>query len=63
MTAASYWSLLSPAIDMAKESGYYGEDGTYAFGPVAIGFAFGGLFVFLSDLCIPHFVSLHSITL
>jgi len=54
MTAASYWSLLSPAIEMAEKSGYYGAEGQYAFAPIAIGFALGGLFVLISDKCIPH---------
>ena len=38
MTAASFWSLISPAIEMADESGVYGD---FAFVPVAIGFALG----------------------
>ena len=54
MTAASFWSLLAPAIEMAEFSKTYGDDGQYAFAPCAIGFALGGIFVFLSDLCIPH---------
>lgn len=49
MTAASYWSLLSPAIEMAKESKYYGQEGQYAFVPVGIGFLLGALFVFGAD--------------
>ena len=60
MTAASFWSLLAPAIDMAKESGTYGAQGEYAFVPVAIGFGLGGAFVLLSDICLPRFVSKHS---
>lgn len=55
MTAASYWSLLAPAIEMAEKSGVYGEKG--AFAPVAVGFFLGGVFVLISDLCIPKFVS------
>ena len=54
MVAASFWSLLSPAIESAEKSGYYGK---YAFGPVAIGFALGGIFVMVSDKFIPHCVS------
>ena len=54
MVAASFWSLLSPAIESAEKSGYYGK---YAFGPVAIGFALGGVFVLMSDKFIPHCVS------
>lgn len=56
MTAASYWSLLAPAIEMAEKSGVYGEKG--AFAPVAIGFFLGGVFVLISDMCIPKFVSI-----
>lgn len=49
MTAASYWSLLEPAIEMCKESKLYGENGKYAFAPVAVGFLFGAVFVFGTD--------------
>ncbi|XP_022903598.1 zinc transporter ZIP11 isoform X2 [Onthophagus taurus] len=49
MIAASYWSLLSPAIEMAEKSQKYGENGEYAFIPVAIGFLLGAVFVFLAD--------------
>ncbi|XP_057214107.1 zinc transporter ZIP11-like isoform X2 [Triplophysa rosa] len=47
MLAASYWSLLAPAIEMAEESGRYGD---FAFFPVAVGFALGALFVYFADL-------------
>ncbi|CAF4925154.1 unnamed protein product [Pieris macdunnoughi] len=49
MTAASYWSLLEPAIEMCKESGMYGDEGQFAFVPVAVGFLFGAIFVFGTD--------------
>lgn len=49
MTAASYWSLLEPAIEMCAESKVYGENGEYAFLPVACGFLFGAVFVFATD--------------
>ncbi|CAH0729841.1 unnamed protein product, partial [Brenthis ino] len=49
MTAASYWSLLEPAIEMCKKSGVYGQDGQYAFVPVAVGFLFGAVFVYGTD--------------
>lgn len=49
MTAASYWSLLEPAIEMCEKSGIYGENGQYAFVPVAAGFLFGAIFVFGTD--------------
>ncbi|KAJ0016378.1 hypothetical protein NQD34_014668 [Periophthalmus magnuspinnatus] len=50
MLAASYWSLLAPAISMAEESGKYGQ---FAFVPVAVGFALGAAFVFFADLAMP----------
>lgn len=52
MTAASYWSLLSPAIEMAQESKLYGENGEYAFAPVGFGFLLGALFVYGADVLI-----------
>ena len=52
MTAASYWSLLSPAIEMAEQSKIYGENGEYAFAPVALGFLLGALFVYGADVLI-----------
>ena len=57
MVAASFWSLIAPGIELAEKSGTYGKDGKYAFVPVAIGFALGGVFVFLSDKCIARLVS------
>ncbi|KAJ9587257.1 hypothetical protein L9F63_019236, partial [Diploptera punctata] len=63
MTAASYWSLLAPAIEMAHESKLYGQNGEYAFAPVAVGFLVGALFVYGTDFFIsflgvnsPHMV-------
>eukprot|EP00040_Diaphanoeca_grandis_P025694 m.142772 g.142772 ORF g.142772 m.142772 type:complete len:320 (+) comp30270_c0_seq1:271-1230(+) len=49
MLAASYWSLLAPAIEMAEESGTYGAEGQWAFVPVAVGFAVGAYFVYFAD--------------
>lgn len=43
MIAASFWSLLSPAIDLSEELGYI------AWILPTIGFIVGGLFVLLSD--------------
>ncbi|KAL8624271.1 hypothetical protein ACOMHN_033994 [Nucella lapillus] len=54
MTAASYWSLLAPAIEMAEASGLYGAKGQWAFLPVAVGFALGSAFVFGADILLPH---------
>lgn len=54
MLAASYWSLLAPAIEMAEKSGKYGA---FAFLPVAIGFVLGAAFVYFADLMMPFLVS------
>ena len=54
MLAASYFSLLAPAIQFAQESGQYGETGTWSFVPASIGVLLGGLFVHLSDRLLPH---------
>ena len=48
MTAASYWSLLAPALEFAAEQGW--NDASYV--PVAIGFLSGG--VLLQALCLPR---------
>jgi len=54
MTAASYWSLLAPAIEMAEASGNYGDKGQWAFVPVAVGFTLGAVFVYGADLIMPE---------
>ncbi|XP_037950924.1 zinc transporter ZIP11-like [Teleopsis dalmanni] len=46
MVAASFWSLLSPAIEMAENSHLYG---IYAFMPVSGGFLLGAIFVYGCD--------------
>lgn len=51
MIAASFWSLLGPAIELAENSGTYGR---FAFIPVAIGFLFGAIFVFGTDKLISY---------
>ena len=49
MIAASYWSLLNPAIEMAA------EDGTLAaWIPAASGFLLGGFFIMGIDKILPH---------
>jgi zinc transporter ZupT len=50
MTAASFWSLLAPAIEISET-----KMGTWAFIPVAVGFALGAAFVCLSDKMIPRY--------
>jgi ZIP family zinc transporter len=49
MIAASYWSLLAPAIEMAEESG-----DSPAWVPAAGGFLLGGAFLWLVDKLLPH---------
>ena len=53
MLAASYWSLLAPAIELADSSGLYG---TFTFIPIALGFAAGAAFVYTADLLLPLLV-------
>ncbi len=48
MIAASFWSLLAPAIDMSKGEGF-----TKVI-PAAVGFALGALFIFGLDKVLPH---------
>jgi zinc transporter, ZIP family len=48
MIAASFWSLLQPAIDMAD------EQGVISWIVVAIGFALGGIFLYIADKTVPH---------
>lgn len=55
MIAASYWSLLAPAVELAEESKRYGENGEYAWCPVSIGFILGAGFVLLADMFISSF--------
>ena len=48
MIAASYWSLLAPAIEMAEESNLP------AWVPATSGFLLGGAFLWLIDKLLPH---------
>ncbi len=48
MIAASFWSLLAPAIEMSADSGVPG------YLPAVIGFLAGGLFIWLVDRVLPH---------
>jgi ZIP family zinc transporter len=50
MIAASFWSLLAPAIEMAEGN----PAGPPAWVPAAVGFLAGGLFLFLVDRLLPH---------
>jgi len=49
MIAASYWSLLAPAIALAEEIGK-----VPAWLPSAVGFLLGAIFLRVSDKLIPH---------
>ena len=49
MIAASYWSLLAPAIEMTEEM-----NNVPAWLPAAAGFLTGGAFIRLIDLFLPH---------
>jgi ZIP family zinc transporter len=48
MIAASYWSLLAPAIEMAEEGNLP------AWVPATVGFLLGGLFLWVADKILPH---------
>jgi len=48
MIAASYWSLLAPSIEMAEEMGMI------PWVPAAVGFVFGGAFLWSVDKILPH---------
>ncbi|MBO5485543.1 MAG: ZIP family metal transporter [Eubacterium sp.] len=48
MIAASVWSLLIPALEMAENKG------KFAFVPAAVGFLLGMFFLLLLDCIIPH---------
>ncbi|SOE21689.1 zinc transporter, ZIP family [Spirosomataceae bacterium TFI 002] len=48
MIAASFWSLLAPAIEMAEKSG------TKGWIPAVVGFLLGGAFLFGLDRVLPH---------
>ena len=54
MIAASFWSLLSPAIDAVEIQNELGKSNLPSFLPPAIGFFLGAAFMFLLDKSIPH---------
>ena len=54
MIAASFWSLLSPAIDVAEIQNFEGISSLPKWFPPAIGFFLGALFIFILDKKIPH---------
>ena len=54
MIAASFWSLLSPAISYVEMQNEMGLSSTPSWIPPAIGFFLGALFLFALDKIIPH---------
>jgi len=48
MLAASYWSLLAPAIEMSNNNGIPG------WMPALVGFLIGAIFIRLIDMVLPH---------
>ncbi len=50
MTAASFWSLLAPSIEMAENAGY----GTWKWLPPLVGFLLGAGALRLIDVLLPH---------
>ncbi len=48
MIAASYWSLLAPAIEMSEQAG------GLPWVPALVGFLAGGAFLWLADRILPH---------
>jgi ZIP family zinc transporter len=48
MIAASFWSLLAPAIEMSEQSGIAG------WIPAVVGFMLGGGFLYVVDRILPH---------
>jgi ZIP family zinc transporter len=50
MIAASFWSLLAPAIALAEDQGY----GHLSWVPALIGFVAGAAFLFVADKILPH---------
>ena len=52
MIAASFWSLLAPAIDMAEKSPLYGP--MWKWVPPLVGFLLGAVFLRVIDRILPH---------
>ncbi len=48
MIAASFWSLLAPAIEMVE------NDGGIPWIPAVVGFLSGGIFLWITDKILPH---------
>jgi len=50
MIAASFWSLLAPAIELAEQQ----VGGGWAWMPALVGFLSGGAFLWIADKTLPH---------
>jgi zinc transporter ZupT len=53
MTAASFWSLLLPALEIAEQLNNH-DNKFYSLMPVVIGFLFGAFFVHFADVLLPE---------
>ena len=58
MTAATFWSLLLPALEITDQT--YSENKFMSLMPVLVGFLLGALFVHLTDVLLPDDVSISS---
>lgn len=54
MIAASFWSLIAPAINAVEVQNELGQSSLPSFLPPAIGFFLGALFMYALDKSIPH---------
>ena len=54
MIAASFWSLIAPAITAVEIQNELGQSSLPSFLPPAIGFFLGAIFMFILDKSIPH---------
>jgi len=54
MIAASFWSLIAPAISAVEIQNELGQSSMPSFLPPAIGFFLGAIFMFILDKAIPH---------
>ncbi len=55
MIAASFWSLLLPALEIGDKIN--GENKFLSLVPVVIGFLLGAFFVYITDILIPENVN------
>ncbi|KAI9920650.1 hypothetical protein PsorP6_001059 [Peronosclerospora sorghi] len=53
MLAASYWSLLAPALEITQDSDFYGPNGRWSVVPAAVGFISGALTLLGTEKVLP----------